>query len=261
MSSGKYERDEEKINRQLKADYARLLNEGYCVFGCFLFGSQNYDLDHEDSDIDVKAIIIPELSPGYSRKWQATFFKPDNGHIDVITLNDFIHFLKTGYHSWVELLYTKYCYCPLKFRKQWKIFRGLRERITRYNDFLCLNSEIDYLNNQFQIAETKDEINDTRRENKRLAYVYRIKLLVDNYMAGLPYENNFHLSEENQKLLMFYKLESTYNLEERLAIMSDFISKANKDAANYKSSRENVIDKEVFEILETLSKEIVEVAK
>jgi hypothetical protein len=36
---GKYERDEEKINRRLKAEYARLLNEGYCVFGCFLFGS------------------------------------------------------------------------------------------------------------------------------------------------------------------------------------------------------------------------------
>jgi hypothetical protein len=185
----------------------------------------------------------------------------DEGHIDIITLNEFIHFLKIGYHSWVELLYTDYYYCPPKFRSQWQIFRGLRERLARHNDFVCLQSEIDYLNNQFEIAKIKDEINDVRRENKRLAYVYRIKLLVDNYMAGFPYNNNFHLKDEDRDLLMFYKLKSTYNLEERLAIMSSFISEANEAATIYKASHENKVDTEVFEILKILAKEIVEVAR
>lgn len=185
----------------------------------------------------------------------------DEGHIDIITLNEFIYSLKIGYHSWVELLYTDYYYCPPKFRPQWQIFRSLRERLARHDDFACLQSEIDYLNNQFEIAKIKDEINDIRRENKRLAYIYRIKLLVDNYMAGFPYNNNFHLKDEDRDLLMFYKLKSTYNLEERLAIMSSFIFEANEAATIYKANHENKVDTEVFEILKILAKEIVEVAR
>ena len=41
-----------------------VLDAGYPekqIFGVFLYGSQNYGLDTENSDVDTKAIIIPTI--------------------------------------------------------------------------------------------------------------------------------------------------------------------------------------------------------
>lgn len=48
-----------QIMHQLEQDYQRLEREGYVVFGVFVYGSQNYGLETENSDIDVKALIVP----------------------------------------------------------------------------------------------------------------------------------------------------------------------------------------------------------
>ena len=54
-------RDENKINETLKMHYNAAKSLNYNVFGTFLQGSQNYDLDYEGSDIDTKTIIIPTI--------------------------------------------------------------------------------------------------------------------------------------------------------------------------------------------------------
>ena len=39
-----------------------LEDRGLTIVGIFLYGSQNYNLDYEDSDIDLKAIVVPTIN-------------------------------------------------------------------------------------------------------------------------------------------------------------------------------------------------------
>jgi predicted nucleotidyltransferase len=52
----------EKIMNRLQEHYDEVIKMGYEVVGVFLQGSQNYDLDYENSDIDSKAIILPKFN-------------------------------------------------------------------------------------------------------------------------------------------------------------------------------------------------------
>ena len=60
-----------------------LENKGYKVIYIGLYGSQNYNLDDEESDIDVKAIVLPDLQDIIRRKAVSTFFECENGYLDV----------------------------------------------------------------------------------------------------------------------------------------------------------------------------------
>jgi hypothetical protein len=206
--------------------------------------------------LDVKAIIIPELSPQYSPSWKVTLFRESRddyeGQITIITLSEFVRLLKTCYHSWLELLYTNYYYCNPKLKHYWDDFRNLRERIVRYDDFHCLDALMDYLNEQSSIARKHGNMGSRRRENKRVAYTCRIKRLLDNYIAGLPYEKNFLLDETEKEELLYYKLYSNLGLEERLAIIDDYIATSKAKVEEYKQNNKNIVDNEVFEILKIL---------
>ena len=52
------------IKKAIQEHKQVVLNAGYPekqIFGIFLYGSQNYGLDTENSDVDTKAIIIPTI--------------------------------------------------------------------------------------------------------------------------------------------------------------------------------------------------------
>ena len=66
------------------ANRKKILEErGYKVIYIGLYGSQNYNLSDEQSDIDVKAIILPTLQDIIFRKVTSTTIECENGNIDV----------------------------------------------------------------------------------------------------------------------------------------------------------------------------------
>lgn len=50
-----------EVQEQVERHYKKLVELGYNVVGVFLYGSQNYELDYEKSDVDTKAIVLPTL--------------------------------------------------------------------------------------------------------------------------------------------------------------------------------------------------------
>lgn len=59
-----------------------LEEQGYTVLYIGLYGSQNYNLDDEQSDIDCKAIILPTLHDIIFRKTTSKVIECENGSID-----------------------------------------------------------------------------------------------------------------------------------------------------------------------------------
>ena len=91
------------------AEFAATAEEkGYKVIYIGLYGSQNYNLDDEESDIDVKAIIMPTLHDIIFRKVTSATIECEKGNIDVKDLITFYDVIKKGNFSYIESIQTKY---------------------------------------------------------------------------------------------------------------------------------------------------------
>ena len=98
----------EKIITELMHRKKILESKGYNVIYIGLYGSQNYNLDDEESDIDVKAIILPSLHNIIFRKVTSTTIECKNGNIDVKDLLTFYDVIKKGNFSYIESIQTEY---------------------------------------------------------------------------------------------------------------------------------------------------------
>lgn len=99
---------ESNIFKELN-NYKMILEEkGYNVIYIGLYGSQNYNLHDEKSDIDVKAIIMPSLHDIIFRKVTSKTIECEKGNIDVKDLITFYDVIKKGNFSYIESIQTKY---------------------------------------------------------------------------------------------------------------------------------------------------------
>lgn len=99
---------EQEIYKELNNRKKVLEEKGYNVIYIGLYGSQNYNLSDEKSDIDVKAIILPTLENIIFRKVTSKTIECENGNIDVKDLITFYDVIKKGNFSYVESIDTKY---------------------------------------------------------------------------------------------------------------------------------------------------------
>lgn len=91
------------------SNYKKILEDkGYKVIYIGLYGSQNYNLDDELSDIDVKAIILPSLRDIIFRKVTSTTIECEKGNIDVKDLLTFYDVIKKGNFSYIESINADY---------------------------------------------------------------------------------------------------------------------------------------------------------
>lgn len=91
------------------SNYKKILEDkGYNVIYIGLYGSQNYNLDDDESDIDVKAIIMPSLHDIIFRKVTSKTIECEKGNIDVKDLLTFYDVIKKGNFSYIESIQTQY---------------------------------------------------------------------------------------------------------------------------------------------------------
>lgn len=91
------------------SNYKRILEDkGFDVIYIGLYGSQNYNVDDELSDIDAKAIILPSLHDVIFRKVTSITIECVNGAIDVKDLITFYDVIRKGNFSYIEAIDTEY---------------------------------------------------------------------------------------------------------------------------------------------------------
>lgn len=106
------------------SNYKKVLEDkGYNVIYVGLYGSQNYNVDDELSDIDVKAIILPSLHDIIFRKVTSKTIECENGSIDVKDLITFYDVIKKGNFSYIECIDTDYSIGDKYIKELFKQFR------------------------------------------------------------------------------------------------------------------------------------------
>ncbi len=119
----------EKIFKQL-SNYKKLLEkQGYNVIYIGLYGSQNYNVADELSDIDCKAIVLPSLHDIIFRKVTSKTIECENGAIDVKDLITFYSVIKKGNFSYVEAIDTEYSVGDKYIKEMFKQIRPNKRSI------------------------------------------------------------------------------------------------------------------------------------
>ena len=193
----------------LKQDYNLLTAKGYDVFGVFLFGSQNYGLDRETSDIDVKVIYTKAPDEPY----EVFFRHKPSGQITPLSIDSFLSSLENGYHTWCELLFTDFYYVPYKFRGIWNRVLLERDKYIYENKKIIIDREVEYINSQIDYLKKHDAKNISQA-NKRLSYLYRSLFMIDSLLNNLTYAEALRPIDDIYDTIMDLKMNKPLAFEE-----------------------------------------------
>jgi len=97
-------------------EFVKEKHPSYDVLGVFLYGSQNYNLDTDDSDVDSVVVLIPSIKSLLCEKEVSTTYELEDHHIVVKDLKAFNKNLLTLSPMAVEPLFAQWEWINDKYR-------------------------------------------------------------------------------------------------------------------------------------------------
>lgn len=237
------------------SSYKRTLEEkGYKVLYIGLYGSQNYNVDDEYSDIDAKAIILPILTDIIHRKVISTTYECENGAIDCKDLITFYDVIKKGNFSYIESIDTEYSIGDKYIKELFKQFRPNLKSIlgAMYEKRKALTHEYPSKHNEFEKwGFDPKQLHHIKRLNE-LMYV---NITGDYHLSFLEYDE-----DTNRDLMIDLKRNKSNITKEEAELLADKIIEETKELLpkDYKYEPIN-IDDEINQYIENKLK--LELAK
>lgn len=100
---------DEAILAAVKQHHDAVCAKGYEVVFTSLVGSQNYDLDDENSDIDTFSFVFPSLNDlALAREPYAGMFEVEDGHCEVKDIRLALNLIKKASPNSIEYITSKY---------------------------------------------------------------------------------------------------------------------------------------------------------
>lgn len=228
-------------------NYKQILEQkGYKVIYIGLYGSQNYNLDDEESDIDVKAIILPSLHDIIFRKTTSTTIECEKGNIDVKDLITFYDVIKKGNFSYIESIQTNYSIGDKYIKNLFSQFQVNKKSVlgAMYEKRKALTHEY---------PSKKEEFEKWGYDPKQHHHILRLYDLL-NYNL-LYNENKSYLTYENDDIrretLIEYKRNKNNIAKTIIEEESDLIIEQARQLIDYNYTYEIInIDEEINNYIE-----------
>lgn len=101
--------EDAQILAAVKRHHDAVAAKGYLVVMTSLVGSQNYDLDHEHSDIDTFSLVYPPLGDiALAKEPYAGMFELEDGHCEIKDIRLALNLLRKTSPNSVEYFASKY---------------------------------------------------------------------------------------------------------------------------------------------------------
>ena len=208
------------------------------ILGVFLYGSQNYGLATEESDVDTKAILIPTLWDIAANKQPvSTELHMENGeHIEVKDIRLMCDMWKKQNMNFIEILFTKYKVLNPDYADIFGLFETIRNEIAFYNPNKTIASTA------YQLLHTLEQgLREENVDNKKLANSMRLANFLINYKAmadyTLPRNYSVILKDRNYEDLKAIKMGTYYKSEnekkEQAEILKEHIESLLKEKNEY----------------------------
>lgn len=195
-----------------------------------IHGSQNYDLDLPNSDIDSRTFFLPTLEDivKENKIFPAKIKDNDNG---ILSLNNIATFFKQLFYknafNDLELLFATECYFYNEnFYHFWKKYIILnRDKILYINPEQTLKTFYGIMMSNYSFSEKLLNKDDKEKFWKKAYYVEYFADIIVAYLLKEK-ENIFILDIESTKYLKNIKKgESDYEEEEYLCYLKNFVIK------------------------------------
>lgn len=214
MNEAKYENIMSALKEQKKA----LESQGYTVAYMGLYGSQNYSLDiytdEYQSDIDMKAIVVPTLDDLiFNSKPVSTVVDIENGQCDIKDIRKYSETLMKANPTYIELLFTNYYIIDNKFKDDFQYILDNREELVKGLSKNMSKAMFGMMKEKEKALchpypSIKDKIEKYGYCGKQLSHLYRLFIMLDEYFVGKkPFESILKIeSGMRRHLLIEYKL-------------------------------------------------------
>lgn len=244
-------RDEKKIMNTLNYHFNYVKDLGYNVFGTYLQGSQNYDLDYENSDIDTKTIIIPSIDDIVLNRnpVSTTIELPNKEHIDIKDIRImFSTFLKQNI-NFLEILFTKYYIISYGYGKYCGELFGMADDIANINNNQLLRCMVGMSMEKLKALEHPypsivDKIEKFEYDGKQLSHIVRMNDFISRLCGGESFRNC--LIYPNREYMISLK-KSSISLDEARILSKEM------DESTRKIQKENCAEKDYVNV-ETINR-------
>lgn len=145
------------------------------IVGTFLYGSQNYNLDTENSDVDVVSIICPSWDNIiYAEKPISTTIQMEEGSIKVVDARLALRDMRRPTIFSLEPLYTKYKLVDPMFKRLWDYLEQHKDLIA-FGDIDATVASCVGMARQvyrdFHTAFNKGEMTTAKKKAARLVFI------------------------------------------------------------------------------------------
>ena len=250
-----------QIIKRLVEHYNEVENMNYEIVGVFLQGSQNYELDYEDSDIDSKAILLPKFHDFVlnSKPISTTHILDNDEHVDLKDIRLMFECFKKQNINFVEILFTKYKIINPKYENLFKRLLDNNEKIARYNNYATVNCISGMSMEKYKALEHPyptiiDKIEKYGYDPKQLHHIIRLNEFIKRYLAGESYTNC--LISKNKKYLIEVK-KGIHTLKEARQIAKVLTDQTANIKNEYIKNNPVKIDNECNDILNEILVEII----
>ncbi len=249
----------EKVMQRVQehADYvdSQLTNE-VRIFTA-LQGSQNYQMELPDSDVDTKSVLLPSFSSlVFDRKHTSTTLEvpPTIEHADIKDVRDMADCWRKQNINFLEILFTKYVAVNKRFQSFYDELYSKREEIAHYNPYQALRAMCGHMMEKYHAFDHPyPTILPTIQKygycGKQLHHMVRFKDFLTRYFNGESYENC--LIPTDREYLLAIKTHY-FSLEEALKIREDTKNWMDKFLEEKKAILKNEPNKQLDEWLDEL---------
>ena len=250
----------EKLLKTLEKNLPEKYN--YMYMG--LYGSQNYHLDTEDSDVDAKAIVVPNLGDLINnREVSKTYGRPEEGLVDVKDIRImFQQFLKMNV-NFLEILFTKEFATNLFFYKEVVDLRVLKDDIVASDVKRLAQSNFGMMKGKMvkltkPTPSTENEIKKYGYSGKEACHIIRMGELLEGYLErGLSFGEALDTRNSDKRELMLDFKKHLYTQKDAERICLEQMDRTEKLVKTLLDSTEYTKDKTIEKELKYLEEIII----
>ena len=257
---------EEKIMSRLREHYDESLQyfKEEQIVGCFLQGSQNYQLDYEGSDIDTKLIVVPSFKDICLNKKpvSTTHVRANDEHTDWKDVRLYMETFRKQNLNFLEILFTDFYIINPMYAEQWSRLIEQREQIARMNPFRAVKSMKGIAMEKYHAMEHEypskvDVLAEWGYDPKQLHHLLRVEEYLGRYIDGESYISC--LRPHCPEYLINVK-RGRYNLDNARVIAKTAIDNVIRIADAFCSQTSDKEDESMRELLEDVSYQIMKIS-
>lgn len=174
------------------------------VLGVFLYGSQNYNLATENSDVDTVAIIVPTFSDLCLQSPVSKELNIDGEHCNVKDIREYMKMIKKQNINFTETLFTEYYWVNPKYKTIWNLFTLQKDNLVQIDPDRTIIAAYHQAENTFiQLLNLED--NNKVSNGKKFVNIYRLIDFCYKFYNGKDFLSCIQQTGKNRERLLEIK--------------------------------------------------------